>query len=425
MNPPPTPDEPLRLALIGAGNRASTQYGPLLPALAPWLKVVAVCDPVAAHADALAARFGVKAFARLDGLLAARPMEAALVVTPVESHHAISVRLSSHGIHNHVETTWASTLFQARQMCDVARAHGVTIRVAENFFRFPIDRFAQTVKRHGYLGKIGRIVSYADHTGYHNGSRWLAFAGAAPQWVQCIEHTMAHPPFYSTPERRHAAETYSARFFQFPDGLLAVDHAANIKGHLGRHPRPGYTEWQGERGTLIYRTVGHGWGQETQGWLRRVSEARWAPAQEAAGRLHGGGTADEVTPVTLEMDEKDWYGMAAETPSGRIAYQNPLRGLPTGAQPPWYSVGIADHLIDFALAVRGLRASEFTDEDAWMSEMMEIGARESARQEGRRIALPLTGELETDEMIRRSLRAKYGVDPYDVEAMLPLAFPRP
>jgi predicted dehydrogenase len=354
----------------------------------------------------------------------ARPMEAAIVVTPVESHHSISVFLSRNGVHNHVETTWASTLVQAREMRDTARANGVVARVAENFFRFPIDRFAQAVKRSGYLGRIGRIVSYADHTGYHNGSRWLAFAEAAPLWVQSIEHSMEHPPFYSSPERYHTHETYKARFIQFPDGLLVVDHAANIKGHLGRHPRPGYTEWQGERGTLVHRTVGHGWGDGVETWLRHVPEERWAPAQEAAGRLHGGGITDERTLATLDMDEVNWYAIYADTPSGRIGYENPLRDIPrTG--PPWYTVGIADHIVDFALAVRGLRDSEFTDDDALMSEMMELAAHESARQEGHRVPLPLTGDLESDAAIRASLQAKYGVDPFDVDAMLRVSFPRP
>ena len=84
-----------------------------------------------------------------------------------------------------------------------------------------------------------------------------------------------------------------------------------------------------------------------------------------------------------------------------------------------------DHVVDFVLAVRGLRASEFTDEDALMSDMMELGARESALQEGRRIRLPLEGDLEADAQERARLKAKYGVDPLNIEAMLSISYPRP
>ncbi len=84
-----------------------------------------------------------------------------------------------------------------------------------------------------------------------------------------------------------------------------------------------------------------------------------------------------------------------------------------------------DHLVDFALAVKGLRDSEFTAEDALMSEMMEIGARESNLQEGRRIKLPIAGDLESDAIERDKQRKQFGCDPLDVEAMLAVSFPRP
>jgi predicted dehydrogenase len=420
------PETPLRVALIGTGARSQSIYQPLFPALAPWVKIVAVCDPVQEHADRMVTTLGVPAYNDIHQLVQDRPMEAALVVTPVESHHAISIYLSSHGIHNHTETTWASMVCQAKEMIRVAREHQVIVRVAENFLRFPIDRFAQTVRDSGYLGRVGRIFSYADHTGYHNNSRWIAFAQCHPDWVQCIEHVMAHPAFYSMPQRRHEQEKLTARFFHFPTGFVVMDTGSgHVKGHLGRHPRPGYTEWQGERGTLVHRALVAHWGEAE---LRRVSDAKLAPAQEAAGQLRGGGVVDEITPVVCSVEDDYWTGCYAETPTGRIAYQNPIRTTVRVGQTnmnAWYGVAIMDHVIDFALAVRGLRPSEFTDDDALMSEMMEIGARESALQEGRRIRLPIEGDLESDALERERQRTKLGVDPLDVEAMLAISYPRP
>lgn len=422
----PIPQEPIRTALIGAGNRARTIYQPLFSSLKPWVEVVAVCDPVREHCDTMAAALGAPAFYDIRELVKVRPMEAAIVVTPVESHHSIAVFLSSNGIHNLTETSWASMVCQTKDMIATARQHHVVARVAENFFRFPIDRFAQTVKQCGYLGRIGRIFSYADHTGYHNNSRWITFAGAHPEWVQCVEHTMAHPAFYSMPQRRHDQETLNARFFGFPEGFLVVDSGSgHVKGHLGRYPRPGYTEWQGERGTLVHRAMGHAWGN-AKGELRYCSDAKFAPAQEGAGDLVGGGMADVVTPVIQEMQDRQWLRSYAETPSGLIEYVNPFRPVePAQHADEWYGAAVMGHISDFALAVRGLCPSEFTDEDALMSEMMEIGARESALHEGKRVKLPVEGDLETDAMTRESLKKKYGIDPLDVEAMLSISFPRP
>ena len=53
------------------------------------------------------------------------------------------------------------------------------------------------------------------------------------------------------------------------------------------------------------------------------------------------------------------------------------------------------------------------------------GAHESARQEGRRVRLPLEGDLESDALTREQQKKQFGVDPLDVEAMLSVSFPRP
>ena len=41
------------------------------------------------------------------------------------------------------------------------------------------------------------------------------------------------------------------------------------------------------------------------------------------------------------------------------------------------------------------------------------------------MALPLTGDLESEAEVRAALSAKHGVDPMDIEAMLERAIPRP
>ena len=240
---------------------------------------------------------------------------------------------------------------------------------------------------------------------------------------------MSHPAFYSMPQRRHAQETLNARFFHFTNDLLVMDvGSGHVKGHLGRHPRPGYTEFQGERGTLVHRAgVSAGWGGE-QTELRHVSDAKLAPAQEAAGNLNGGGVADVITPVIHDSTGDVWTGLHADTPTGRIEYVSPLRTHVKCGKVnlrDWYGVAVMEHVVDFALAVRGLRASEFTDEDALMSDMMEVGAHESALQEGRRIKLLIEGDLEADALTRERERKQFGVDPLDVEAMLSVSFPKP
>jgi hypothetical protein len=137
---------------------------------------------------------------------------------------------------------------------------------------------------------------------------------------------------------------------------------------------------------------------------------------------------DVVTPVIHDTTGEVWTGMHADTPTGCIEY---ISSLSTHAKMgkvnarDWYGVAVMDHVVDFVLAVRSLRNSEFTDVDALMSDMMEIGAHESALQEGRRITLPIEGDLESDAIERARQRKQFGVDPLDVDAMLSVSFPRP
>jgi predicted dehydrogenase len=408
------PETPLRVALIGAGRRSMSQYLPMIPSLSPWLEFVSVCDPVADHAAVLAAQIGVQPFTDIHDLVVGSDFEAAIVVTPVQSHHSISSFLSSKGIHHLVETSFASSLTQARDMVDTARRNNVTVRVAENFFRMPVDRIVAKIRESGDIGDIKRIVSYADHTGYHNNSRWIAFAGTHPEYVRAVEHTIPTAAFSHTAERHYETETYQARFFEFPDNLLIVDHAANIKGFLGRYSRPGYTEWQGERGTIIWRAVEMWTGG---GEVRICSDEALA---------NGAGRSDIENPIVTETDEEDrWIKTYVDLPSGRAVWENPIR-LEDKTPHPFsgYNSAIVDHMLDFALTVRGIRESEFDGDDAVMSTMMEVAAKESVRT-GERIALPLDYVPESDQKVHANLQAEYGVDPLDVDAMLGVSFPTP
>jgi predicted dehydrogenase len=414
----PVPETAVRIALVGAGQRAWRIYRPILQSLAHWAKVVAVCDPVLDHREAMAGVFGVPAYSNLRTLVDERPMEAALIVTPIDSHYAVSTYLLSHEIHCLVETPWCNTVEQARQMIDTARRHNVLVRVAENFFRMPIDRIVQKIAKCNGVGTMHRVVSYGDHTGYHNNSRWIVLTGQHPLGVQSLEHSMPTISFYSTPQREHKSENYRARFYYFPNNFLVMDHAANIKGFLGRIGRPGYTEWQGERGTVIHRSIAPWEG---------LAEVRYLTDE---GRKHVDPDVDhthplETFPIIHEYEKSSWLRSFVELPDGKVEHVNHFRpACPAEHRHTFHGCTVMDHITDFALAVRNLAKSEFDEEDALMSLMMEIGATESAKCSGKYISLPLNSETESEQAIIARLRDRYGLDPLDGEGMLDLSFPK-
>ncbi|MCY3575157.1 MAG: Gfo/Idh/MocA family oxidoreductase [Chloroflexi bacterium] len=405
--------EPLSVALIGTGNRSKTTYRPLFDYLKPWIRITAVCDPVRESADAFAEDLGVPAFYDLHELIRARPMEAAFVVSPIPSHHSICCTLLAHGVPVNVETSMCNLLLQAQEMVAAARRHKTILRIAENFFRFPFDRMMKVIAADGFIGEVKRLTCWHDHTGFHNNSRWIHFFGAQPLAVQAITHEMPTVGHYQLAHRYHETEKYRAHFYWFPDDALVVDHAGNIKSMLGRYPRPGYTELAGARGAIVQQAAA-GW--HGQGEVRYCTDAA----------LANGGRHDLSYPIVHVGDGRDWLSSHVDLPDRRIEVVNPYRlGASAYHRRNYYSAAVIGHIVDFAEAVRGIRESEYTDEDALMAMMMEVATRESTLQNGKRLQLPLTGELESEVALRASLREEYGVDPLDIEAMLAISYPRP
>ena len=403
----------LRVALIGTGNRSKTTYRPLFDYLQPWIELVAVCDPVKSSADEFAQSLGVPAFYELKELVKARPMEAAFVVSPIPSHHSICCYLLAHGIHVNVETSMCSLLAQAQEMVQTARENKTILRIAENFFRFPFDRMMKLIAADGFIGPIKRLTCWHDHTGYHNNSRWIRFFEAHPTEVQAIAHVMPTEGHYQLAHRYHESETYRAHFFWFPDDELVIDHAGNIKSMLGRYARPGYTELAGARGAIVQ--------QAGQGW-HGIGEVRYC-SDEA---LQNGGRHDLAYPIVHLGDGRDWLSSHVDLPTGRIAYVNPHRlGASAYHRRNYYSAAVISHIVDFAETVRGARQSEYSAEDALMAMMMHVAAQESALQAGKRMRLPLEGELESEAKLRAEETKRYGVDPLDIEGMLAISYPRP
>ena len=262
---------PLDVALIGCGRRMQRVYFPVLPKLGNWVRVVAVCDPHADHRAAAAAHFGVPVFDSLWALLQAKPMAAALVATPPSSHHAVSCLLSAHGVHHLVETPMCDTLQQAHAMVAQAERHGVVFRVAEQFWRDPIDLLARKLIPAGVIGEVHRITHFQAHLGYHNNSRHQMMADAAPVAVNAVEQSRMPTVHYINTERHHRDETFRNRSFHFSNGLLVTDLAGNIKGALGRYDRPGLMEIDGSHGAIVQEAVGH-WSGRAE--VRIVPEHR-------------------------------------------------------------------------------------------------------------------------------------------------------
>ncbi len=415
--------EPLKIALLGLGRRAWGCYFPILAALRDHIRVIAVCDPIPEMADRAAAHWDCPAYTSAAQLLRDRPMEAAVCVTPPESHHALSVSLSRSGVHNLVETPMAPAMSLCRSMVEEAGKAGVVLYVNEQFFRLPIIAMARQLIAAGILGDVHRATSFHGHTGYHNNSIWQVLAGQAPRTVNAIEHTMPLPRHLDGAARWQESETFCLRTYNFPGGMLVCDMAGNIKSAFGRCPRPGMLEIDGTLGTFVEQP----YDDRPAPWMSRAEVRLVAPEDYEQGAYARSYPVQRVTHVEHRINiVRDLpHGMPLEKlivqlPGGEFDYRNPM--LEYGLTDSYLSA-VAQGVLEFVRAVREGGPLEFDASRAATSQEMEEACSLSASRGGAPVTLPLTEDGPAGRAATEAIRTKHGVDPFDVEAMMNVAFP--
>ena len=163
----------------------------------------------------------------------------------------------------------------------------------------------------------------------------------------------------------------STRIYRYPGIAWSPIFAGNIKGMLGRYPRPGYTEIDGTRGTIV-----------------RAADGQWHAEAEVRDctdeALMSGGIADQVSRSSTRRRKRRLGPDYVDLPIGRVEYVDPVPPQSPNPHPgrDYYGAAVMNHVVDFAPPVRGVADSEYTDEDASTAMMMEVGARESILRDG-------------------------------------------
>lgn len=122
--------KPLRFGVLGAARIFEKYVGDALRAC-PDTELVGVAARDTARAEALATRFGGRAFASYESLLTSPDVDAVYVPLPIALHEAWALRAIEHGKHVLVEKSFTHTLTGAERVVAAAKARGVL--VVENF----------------------------------------------------------------------------------------------------------------------------------------------------------------------------------------------------------------------------------------------------------------------------------------------------
>jgi predicted dehydrogenase len=137
--------EQLRVAVIGCGGRSRSSHLPFLKA-AEDVRLVAVCDPVAAARDRAGEQFGVeRRYASIEELLDRGKLDAVFVATPPQVNAAAALPCLERGVHALIEKPPGMSVAEARSLRDAAARSGAGAMVGWNRRFHPLVRQARAM----------------------------------------------------------------------------------------------------------------------------------------------------------------------------------------------------------------------------------------------------------------------------------------
>lgn len=155
--PERTPEEPLRLAVVGAGARAQLA---LEAERAGLVRVVAIAEPDNAAMRRAQELFEhracfVRSHRELAGLEPA--VEAALIVSPDDTHAEIAIDLLHAGIAVYLEKPLATLLSEADAVLQAAHESGTPLYVGHNMRHMSVVRLMREIIERGEIGEVKAI----------------------------------------------------------------------------------------------------------------------------------------------------------------------------------------------------------------------------------------------------------------------------
>ncbi len=149
-------NEPVRLGIVGAGQRGMAYYTNILKV--PEARLTGLCDTDPGRLDAFARRWrldGTLQTTTLDEMLKGDRVEAVLVTTPDNHHAAVAIRCFQAGKDVLLEKPLAPTTEESRAIVRAQRSSGKLLQVG---FTLRCTGFYRKVKEIVDAGTLGQIM---------------------------------------------------------------------------------------------------------------------------------------------------------------------------------------------------------------------------------------------------------------------------
>jgi predicted dehydrogenase len=376
-----TTKQPIRVAIIGTAKRSSYLYGPLLKSLSEELELVSVWGRSVDSARRLGEGLGVPWYTDVERLMRETTPRIGIVCVAYHANGQVGLMAVEHGLHVLLETPIAHKLSEADAIIAAAAQRGLTVEVAEQFHRRPLEQIKLKLIASGLFGRVYTSFNdFAGH-GYHGVSVMRSYLGFDAKPVQVVGAVRQYDlaAHWSRLAGTHGPrmETQEHALVEFEGGQLGIFHWADV-GYDSALRWWRSSRFLAEKGMGI--TVGV--GLDVQEWLTLLAPGGEAPRfvtlERRWERVDGGAlvamlahTGDPDLPV--------------------VRWDNPFCPSEKGRGVQWHDdeIGVAGCLMSLANAVRTGSEPTYGPLQARLDQELILAIRQSSLEGGRPIRLPL------------------------------------
>jgi predicted dehydrogenase len=373
--------EPIRIAFLGAGRRASYLYRRLIDEI-DEVELVGVWSRSEASARALGEKLGVPWFTDMAKLKSETGAVAGIVAVSYAANGAVGLEAVSHGFHILTETPVAHDLAEADEIIRTAAEQGVHVEVAEQFHRRPLEQIKLELIKAGVFGTVySSFNDFAGH-GYHGVSVMRSYLGFDAKPVRVVGSVHEYPlqAHYgmntgSVAERR---ETQEHGIVEFEDGRVGIFHWTSVGYDSGlRWWRA--SRFYGERGMGVM----HGTFEE--------------PVMELTSIGPDGHGPRKIT-ITRELERCDGgalrlvRALTGDPQTPIVEWHNPFARRENGWNPEWHDdeIGVAGCIMSLVQAIRTRTAPSYGATQALLDQEIILAIRRSAENGNQPVSLPLS-----------------------------------
>jgi len=217
------PSETLYHASFGAAGMAANDIRSLTAS--PHLKLVAVADVDHRNLDRIKTRFpDVKVYQDWRELLdKEKSLNSVNVSTPDHMHASITMRALQQGLHVYTQKPLTQTVYEARQVAQVAREKGLVTQMGIQIHSHAIHRSIVATIQAGTIGKVKEVHSWS-------GKRW-GDRNPAPTRTDPIPAGLDWNGWLGVASER----PYLARYYHPGQWRKRVDFGTGTFGDMGCH----------------------------------------------------------------------------------------------------------------------------------------------------------------------------------------------